>query len=832
MPPTSNGFLEAIKNTDVDWAFLLPVIIDELSKDAASVDLVASKLNHLFYTGGSLPSSSGNMLSSRIPVYQVMGSSECATFPLLRAENDRTSQTWNYIQVHPSVQAEFRHRFEDLYELVVVKKPDFELYQPVFLHFPELKEYETRDLFSPHPTRPELWTHRSRIDDVIVFINGEKTNPISFEQEVSRHPEVRAALVAGQQRFEASLLVELVDDTVLSSDEQAKAVERIWPSVQKANSQCPAHAKVSKSKILFVDPSMPMPRAGKGTVQRQATWKLYSKQLDDLYNETDSNTSGIQPGRTDLANKDSLTQVVHELVAGVTEWKQFDDEDEFFSLGMDSLQVLRLRRELKVRFGLATITMTTVYTNPSVSLLTKEIMKAASQDHISADDSEKLRLSTMAALLQNYHNNIDELAATTLNGSTTTTRLPSTSHVIVLTGSTGAVGSYILQELLLKESVAHVYCLNRAANSQSIQTARNAKRRLPTDFSPSRVTFLTADLSKPNFGLPTSVYSKILSTTTQVIHNAWPIDFNRTLQSFQTSLDGVVNLISFAAKANLSPSIFFLSSISSVINYHNTSNAETLIPEAVITDLSCAAPMGYGESKYLAERMLDYAAHKLHLNTGTARIGQIAGTAREPHGWNRNEWLPSLVVSSRYIGALPESLGSNGSGGQCGMMDEIDWVPIDQLARVLVELAFVLHREDGSSSLRVFHATHPHPTSWQNLLPTVRESLNGSFPSQNRRTATEIKTLSFQAWVDLLRSKSLGVTDDDTSAVTPEAVQVNPGMKLLGFYERLLVSDQVGTRIKMDTRQTLQVSESLRNLETLRPEWMTGWIRDWMSSSK
>ena len=242
--------------------------------------------------------------------------------------------------------------------------------------------------------------------------------------------------------------------------------------------------------------------------------------------------------------------------------------------------------------------------------------------------------------------------------------------------------------------------------------------------------------------------------------------------------------------------------------------------------------MGYGESKYLAERMLDYAAHKLHLNTGTARIGQIAGTARKPHGWNRNEWLPSLVMSSRYIGALPESLGSNGRGDQGGLMDEIDWVPIDQLARVLVELAFVLHREDGSSSFRVFHATHPHPTSWQNLLPTVRESLNGSFPSRNGRTATEIKTLSFQAWVDLLRSKSLGVTDDDTSAVTPDAVQVNPGMKLLGFYERLLVSDQIGTRIKMDTRQTLQVSESLRNLEALRPEWMTGWIRDWMSCSK
>jgi thioester reductase-like protein len=41
--------------------------------------------------------------------------------------------------------------------------------------------------------------------------------------------------------------------------------------------------------------------------------------------------------------------------------------------------------------------------------------------------------------------------------------------------------------------------------------------------------------------------------------------------------------------------------------------------------------MGYGESKYLAERILEYAAQKLNLKTGIARVGQIAGTAQDPH---------------------------------------------------------------------------------------------------------------------------------------------------------------------------------------------------------
>lgn len=220
------------------------------------------------------------------------------------------------------------------------------------------------------------------------------------------------------------------------------------------------------------------------------------------------------------------------------------------------------------------------------------------------------------------------------------------------------------------KSVSQAYCLNRANDSESLQKVRNTERRLPMDLPPACVTFLTANLSKPDLALDIEVYDSIRSSVTQIIHNAWPLDFKRTLQSFESSLDGIVNLISLAVVANNCPSIFFLSSISSVGNYHNTMEPQPFITESIIRDLSCPAPMGYGECKSLAERILDYAARRLNLNTGAARIGQIAGTAHDPHGWNRNEWFPSLILSSEYICALPESLGSCGS-----ITNEIDWVP-------------------------------------------------------------------------------------------------------------------------------------------------------------
>jgi thioester reductase-like protein len=120
------------------------------------------------------------------------------------------------------------------------------------------------------------------------------------------------------------------------------------------------------------------------------------------------------------------------------------------------------------------------------------------------------------------------------------------AQVIVLTGSTGADGSFVLDELIQQKSVAHVYCLNRATDSKSVQQARNTDSGLPTTFCEDKITFLTADLSKSALGLETTVLEEICSSTTRIIHKAWPVDFNRAIFSFKPSLDGVMGLISFA----------------------------------------------------------------------------------------------------------------------------------------------------------------------------------------------------------------------------------------------------------------------------------------------
>lgn len=87
-----------------------------------------------------------------------------------------------------------------------------------------------------------------------------------------------------------------------------------------------------------------------------------------------------------------------------------------------------------------------------------------------------------------------------------------------------------------------------------------------------------------------------------IIHNAWRLDFNLSLSSFEPNIQGTRNLIDFARSAPQSAAIRFLFT-SSVASAQGWNQAEGPFPEEVITDPSVAVGSGYGESKYVAERV-------------------------------------------------------------------------------------------------------------------------------------------------------------------------------------------------------------------------------------
>lgn len=69
-------------------------------------------------------------------------------------------------------------------------------------------------------------------------------------------------------------------------------------------------------------------------------------------------------------------------------------------------------------------------------------------------------------------------------------------------------------------------------------------------------------------------------------------------------------------------------------------------------DTRVAVGSGYGESKWVCEKILKAAKANTPLKPTTIRIGQMSGISTNGF-WTEKEWVPSLIRSSIDLGALP-----------------------------------------------------------------------------------------------------------------------------------------------------------------------------------
>ncbi|TGO47697.1 hypothetical protein BCON_0266g00020 [Botryotinia convoluta] len=246
----------------------------------------------------------------------------------------------------------------------------------------------------------------------------------------------------------------------------------------------------------------------------------------------------------------------------------------------------------------------------------------------------------------------------------------------------------------------------------------------------------------------------------------------------------------------------FLSSLSSVGNFSGD------VPESVITDILASLPMGYSESKFIAENLLAYAADKFpHVSISLARVGQIAGPVSTTWIWNKHEWFPSLVLSSIHLDVIPESLDSTDRS-------EVDWVPIDLIADILVELVFS-QRIDDNNGAKVYHPVNPVLVPRKSLLPKIIE------------TATVVKgnkitSLPFAKWIERVRKHAENL---HSMIDFEEMLKKNPAIKLLSFYEGLAKGR--GTSI-LENKKTVEASEKLRGLKGIEGAWVEKWVQDWI----
>ena len=274
------------------------------------------------------------------------------------------------------------------------------------------------------------------------------------------------------------------------------------------------------------------------------------------------------------------------------------------------------------------VSQNVVFSNPTLRLLARHLIQLLAGEHASPSPAldPKAEIEDMIA---RYSIGLGGEVGNGVSGRVYH------HHIVLLTGSTGGLGSYLLASLLNREDVAVVYAFNRRSKTGTIQHRQRAAfgdRGLDITLLESmKLIYVEGDAARPNLSLDDRTYAKIRDSITVIIHNAWRLDFNLTLSSFEPNVRGTRHLINLArtSKWAAKPRFLFTSSVASAQGWDKSRGA---LPEEVQFDAGVAVGPGYGASKYVSERVR------------TVRPPQSTVSCLSPWTDPHNEWVAGDVV--------------------------------------------------------------------------------------------------------------------------------------------------------------------------------------------
>ncbi|KAJ5654232.1 Male sterilityNAD-binding [Penicillium lividum] len=798
---TVNLVESLIDHTNIKVWSIIPSIVDEIGETPAiSAKFASAKI--IIASGGPVTYASANKATKDVRIFNLTGTSEGLFQGSLLVERE----DWIYFSFHPYAGFDFRKIDEGVHEHWAVRNEErVALHQGIFHTFPDTKELTFKDLYAPHPTKSNLWVYRGRTDDMLVLSNGEKVRPVAMEAIINSHPSVSACLIVGTGYTMTSLLVELAVPEPSSTAEHEAILDSIMEKVHAANVVGSKQARLFREYIWFTKPGKPFVRTDKNTVKRRDTVLSYEKEIEQFYKSMEED--GNLAADIDVTSIATISQSVrHILLSALPAAKEISPDVDLLTAGVDSLVAFSISNSLRSALGKHNVSEETklaitskfVYTHPSINALTQALYNLAhSKISDSVETSVDLQRKSVAKFRAKYTAGLGE------------------GHTVILTGSTGSLGSYLLESLLHQyQRVKKIYCLNRTEDGNTKQTAASESRGLTTDWPSQRVEFMQVDMSKPKFGLAEETYHTLLEQTTHIIHNQWPVNYNWDIASFEPHIRGVRHLIDFSLSSSHKASLFFVSSIATVSHLRS----DDAIPEKSNHILSTKLD-GYGSAKHVSELILEDAVALSGVNASICRVGQIAGPVlRGPEKgmWGKHEWVPTMIASSKYLGVLPSTLGS---------LSRVDWIPVDLLADILVQLSgaasdatngFVGINSVGvatkgtTHTFPVYHAVNPNAVEWASLVPTVAKHLGQS-----------VKVVSWAEWVDALRNSR-------STATAVLSLAQNPALKLFDFFDSVAKAGEKGEEWPvLETKETLKKSPRLAEVKPVSEEWMKLWLDQW-----
>lgn len=750
-PLTKQNITATLEAVKPDLLFCVPYVLKLLGESKEGVEALA-KIDLVMYGGSACPDDLGDMLvKSGVNLVANYGATE--TGRLSTSVRPAGDHAWNFLRLLPQVK-----------EYVLMDEITPGIFECVALDGLKSKNtinsddpprsFRTRDLFVRHPTNPDFWRFVSRLDDRLTLTNGEKVLPIPIEGRIRQEGLVKEAVVFGDGKSLPGILIVKADSASELSD--VDFLEQIWPAVEDANSRAESFSRIPRELVVVLPADVSYAKTDKGTFIRAQVYLRFKDLIEAAYSRFEG--GGDDTGTVALPLPELETYLLQKFRENLS--IELSATDDFFALGIDSLQCMKMWSFVKKEFDLggrqSQLGQNVLYETGNVQALARYIDGLRTGKIEGAKDTHQI----MRELISKH---------SSFKTYTEEYRTTPKTETVVLTGVTGGLGAHLLSQLVRDPTVSTVWALVRASSEhaaleRTLQSLSSRGISLSVE-EIRKIIAVPSDLSKPDFGLGASKLVQLRSSLTLVIHSAWAVNFNISVESFEDQhIKAVPNFINLCQSTTHGSAarFYFCSSVSST---GGTPRPGT-VPETPVRDIAHVQGTGYAQSKYVTEQIVRNAMKDAGANARVLRIGQLVGDSKVGE-WNTTEGIPLMIQTAVTLGALPQL--DEVSQFHSHLLSplwilttdqEMTWLPVDYAARIILDVCkpdcAVTRASDPDL---VYHVLNPARFHWtRDMLPALSEA------------GLQFESLPTDQWMDRLRN-----SDRDPKK--------NPPIKLLDWFE-------------------------------------------------
>jgi amino acid adenylation domain-containing protein/thioester reductase-like protein len=379
--------------------------------------------------------------------------------------------------------------------------------------------------------------------------------------------------------------------------------------------------------------------------------------------------------------------------------------DDFFELGGHSMKAVMLTSELRKWFD---VTVNDIFDHPTIAALAAEVPMigvglrhrlldikrlVAELAHSRADFEASEEAKTRR---QHYRQSNETYQAVDYSARRS-------YETVLLTGATGYLGVYLLQELMMQRA-SQVVVIVRGTDDE--QAALRLKEKCEyyfgetfwSQFHPQRVRVVAGDLSKERLGLDAQVYSELEKSVDAIVHSAALVKhYGHHQEFYDANVGATINLLHLAASVRKKD--FHHISTLSIAEGTTEGVGQRLFTEYDM-DLGQESTNHYIQTKLAAEKEVDRARQE-GVQANIYRIGNITFHSESGHlqqNISENAFYQQ-VRAFVNLGYVPQT------------EDEVEFSFVDRLSRAIVQLY-----DCGSLTNENFHLCNTHQEKLSEIL--------------------------------------------------------------------------------------------------------------------